>query len=204
MKRTSVFGILLMSLSLFSCKVGPDYRRPCIPTPEQWNNEVEGDYESLNLEWWRQFGDPVLVELIQIALKQNQDLLVAVWRVQEFFGYYQVAYGQLFPLITGDNLWGKERVSTKLTPLLPGIKNPDYIHSLFFNGGWEIDLWGKLRREVEARWAEVLSAEQARRSVIQTLVAAVASGYITLLHLDRQLEISLETANSRRRTLDLF
>ena len=72
------------------------------------------------------------------------------------------------------------------------------------NGSWELDLWGKLRRGTEAARADLLSQEEGRRSVILTLVTSVASAYVNLGNLDRQLDIARSTAQSRKESYDLF
>lgn len=204
MHKLSRLWILCLAFIVVGCKVGPNYHRPCISVPDHWIYEVEGDPMWANVEWWRQFNDPVLVELIEISLQGNKDLKIAAARVNEFAGLYKSTYGELFPFIGGDGIAGRELVSEKITPIGPGIKNPDNFYRLLLTGTWELDLWGKLRRATEAARADLLSSEQARRSVIQTLVSAVAIAYIDLLRLDRQLEISMHTADTREATLELF
>ena len=75
---------------------------------------------------------------------------------------------------------------------------------IFLNASWEIDLWGKVRRATEAARANILSTEEARRSVILTLVTSVASSYVNLLDLDKQLEVTRMTAKSYKEAYDLF
>lgn len=196
--------LLAFLLMTSGCMVGPNYHRPPLSVPMEWRTSVETQDFWGNLQWWEQFQDPVFPELITIALQENKDLRIAAARVQEFIGIYQRTRGDLFPLIEGNSLLGRERVSTQLTPLGPGIRNPDNIYQLFAGGSWEIDLWGKLRRATEAACAELLASAEARKSVIQTLVTAVAIAYIDLLRLDRQLEIAIYTTETRYKALEIF
>lgn len=201
MHRTALYVFLIL---LSGCMVGPNYRRPYVEIPCGWNTTLEEFSTSSNLAWWSEFNDPVLDELIKIALQENQDLRLATARVDEFLGLYRVSYSDLLPRVEGEGSYHREKISEKVTPSAPGVKNPDNIYRAFLKGSWELDLWGKIRRATEAACAELLASEEARLSVIQTLVSAVASTYIDILRLDRQLEISIHTANTRRDTLDLF
>ena len=84
------------------------------------------------------------------------------------------------------------------------MKNPSDNYQAGFNGSWEIDIWGKLRRATEASKADLLSTEEARQAVILSLVSAVANGYITLRDFDKQLEIATRTAKTREESYKLF
>lgn|GEM_PF-3479889 len=76
----------LLALVLSGCMMGPDYRRPTIETPKSWRFEEKEAREISNAAWWEQFNDPILNELIQVALKENKDLKIATARVEEFMG----------------------------------------------------------------------------------------------------------------------
>jgi len=197
-----IFVLILFLLS--GCMVGPNYHRPCLDIPNNWETSLSPTVSDVNLVWWEQFGDPTLNELIVIALNYNQDLRLATCRVDEFLGLYQITRADLFPRVDGESLYGRERVSESLTPTGPGIKNPDNVYGILVSGRWELDLWGKLRRATEASIAELLASEEARQTVIQTLVSAVATTYIDILRLEEQLKISYNTAETRRKTLELF
>jgi multidrug efflux system outer membrane protein len=84
------------------------------------------------------------------------------------------------------------------------LTNPTDSYQAAFSGAWEIDLWGKLRRANEAARADLLSTEEARQSVILSLVSAVANGYITLRDLDKQLEVAVRTVKAREDSYKLF
>ena len=80
--------------------------------------------------------------------------------------------------------------------------NDSYLAAL--NVGWELDIWGRIRRSTEAARAQLLAAEEVRSTVILTLVSSVASSYINLLSLDKQLVIAKRTLESRGETVELF
>lgn len=196
--------LTFLALALSGCTVGPNYHRPCVCVPCEWRTELHGNEEYVNTLWWKMFDDPVLDCLIETALAENKDLLIATARVFEFMGRYRSTRGVEFPQLGAAGSFGREKVSERVTPLAALGRNPDNFYQLMLTGSWEIDLWGKLRRATEAACAEVLASEYARQNVVQTLVTAVATAYIDLLRLDRQLEIAIETAATRKTTLDIF
>jgi multidrug efflux system outer membrane protein len=196
---------LLLALVLCGCTMGPDYRRPDVETPGAWRFEEKEAREISNTNWWEQFNDPVLDELIRVALKENKDLKIATARVEEFMGRYGTTRAALFPQVYGAASAGRSRI-TELgtTPLTTATENPANNYAALLNGSWELDLWGKLRRGTEAAHADLLSQEEGRISVVLTLVTSVAGAYVNLGNLDRQLDIARRTAQSRKESYDLF
>ncbi|HMK65200.1 MAG TPA: TolC family protein, partial [Thermodesulfobacteriota bacterium] len=197
--------LLLLIISLTGCMIGPDYRRPPIETPTNWRFEDKGAKDLVNTAWWEQFNDPVLNGLIQTALSENKDIKIAAFRVEEYLGRYGVVRANLFPQVNAQALGQQKRVTEYLTPPWPATAdNPYTDFQALLSASWEIDLWGKLRRASEAARAELLGTEEARQAVILTVVTAVASAYMDLRDLDKQLEIAQQTAESRQNAYDLF
>jgi len=202
MKKTI---ILLIIISLTGCAVGPDYKRPAVDVPQSFRFEDKEARDLANTAWWQQFDDPVLNELIQIALRENKDVKVAVARIGQFVGRYVTTRAALFPQIGVGASGGYQRLTeTGLPPLSSSVKNPNDVWDVFLNGNWEIDIWGKIRRATEAARAGILSSEEGRRTVILSLVAAVASAYIDLRDADREMEISRKTAEAYKESLRIF
>ncbi len=196
---------LLISLSLAGCMVGPDYRRPEVEAPKSWRFAEKEARDLVNTAWWEQFNDPVLNELIAIAIRENKDLKIATARVEEFRGRYAVIRAPLFPQVGAGASAGGER-TTELGQTRPAATstNPSELYQVNFFATWEIDLWGKLRRATEAARADLLATEEAKRGVILSLVSSVAGAYINLADLDRQLEIAEKTAKSREESYRIF
>jgi len=185
--------------------VGPDYQRPGADIPPAWRYEEKEARDLANTAWWQQFNDPVLNGLIRTALQQNKDLLIATGRIEEFFGRYFSTRGDQFPSGGGNADAFRQRLSEKSTVQpIDGKHNPYNQYEGFLGAAWEIDFWGKFRRATEAARAELLGTEEARRTVVLTLVSAVATAYMDIRALDKQLEITQRTAESRKGTLDLF
>jgi multidrug efflux system outer membrane protein len=200
-----VFISFLFTLILSGCAVGPNYQRPSVETPPSWRFEEKEAKEVANTAWWEQFEDPVLNELIQIALKENKDLKIAAARVEEFMGRYFTARAALFPQLVGGASAGRSRSTEKgPAPFSSAVENPADTYQVFLHTGWEINVWGKLRRATEAARAYLLSTEEGRRAVILTLVTSVASAYVNLCDLDKQLDIAKRTAKGREESFNLF
>jgi multidrug efflux system outer membrane protein len=204
--RFSAF-CLLTSAFLCGCAVGPDYERPEVVSPPAYRFEDAQARDTANTAWWTQFGDKQLERLIGIALAENKDMLIAAARVEEFYGRLGVQRGQQFPQVGVQAQGGRERQSRASNPLFqvfPGAELTNDFWSVDLGVSFELDLWGRLRRGTEAARADLLSAEENRRTVLLTLVSAVATSYVNLLDLDRQLEISRETVRSRAESLRIF
>jgi len=199
---------LIAVFILTGCMVGPDYQRPDVDTPQNWRFEDKGAKDVVNTPWWEQFNDPVLNDLILIALQENKDVKIAAARVEQFLGLYGTTRAFLFPQIGAGASAGRQRLSQSTGPVPyerdPGINTTFDSYDIFVNVNWEIDLWGKIRRATEAARADLLSTEEARRAVILTLVTAVANSYVNLRDLDKQLVLTRETAQSYKESYDLF
>jgi multidrug efflux system outer membrane protein len=199
---------LIAVFILTGCMVGPDYQRPAVDMPQNWRFEDKEAKDVVNTLWWEQFNDPVLNDLILVALQENKDVKIAAARVEQFLGLYGTTRAFLFPQIGAGASAGRQRLSQSTGPVPyeqdPGINTTFDTYDIFVNVNWEIDLWGKIRRATEAARADLLSTEEARRSVILTLVTAVANSYVNLRDLDKQLVLTRETAQSYKESYDLF
>ena len=195
----------VLTLALIGCMVGPNYQRPVVETPPSWRVEEKEAKALANTAWWEQFDDPVLNDLIQIALQENKDVKVAATRIEQFVGQYVTTRAALFPQIGAGATGGMQRATENgFTPFPSSVKNPNDYWEIFLNGNWEIDIWGKIRRATEASRAQILSSEEGRRTVILTLVASVAGTYIDLRDADMEWEISKKTAEAYKESLRIF
>jgi len=185
--------------------VGPNYQRPDVDALETWRFEEKEVKDIVNTQWWEQFHDPVLNELITTALQENKDVKIAAAVIEEYMGYYGVERAPLFPQIGAGAVAGRDRATEEgPSPLSSAVENPANNYQAFLNASWEIDLWGKLRRATEAARADFLSTEEAQRTIILSLVTSVAGAYINLCDLDKQLEIAKQTAKTREDSYNLF
>ena len=195
----------LFALLLCSCTIGPEYQRPPVDVPLDWRLNDNEATDLADTAWWQQCNDPVLGELITAALQENKDLHIAAARIEEFAGRYGITRSGLFPQIGADGQYDRQRVTESSdNPLSPGYQTTTGSYSTTLNVSWEIDLWGRIRRATESARAQLLASEEGRQGVILSLIGDVASAYINLRALDRQVEISTDTAATRKASYELF
>ncbi len=94
--RSCAFAMPI-AMAIAGCTVGPDYVRPEVESPTAWRIDYPEAAEVVNTKWWEQFGDPVLNELIESALRENLDVRIAAARVEQFIGALGTTRSQLFP-----------------------------------------------------------------------------------------------------------
>lgn len=203
--RTPLLAVTLAA-ALSACTIGPDYLRPLFETPANWRVDYPQAASLANLRWWEQFQDPVLNTLVETALRQNQDIRIAAARVEQFLGQLSTTRSQFFPQVGYGLDVSRNRATEVGGPTqLPAGTDPWYrLYQGTVSADWQIDLFGRVRRQSEAAQARVYASEQGRRGTLLTVVSGVASSYITLRSLDRQLEIARATADNYAGTLGIF
>jgi multidrug efflux system outer membrane protein len=194
----------LVAALLAGCTLGPDYRRPQVDAPKTYLYEPAA-VETINAEWWKQFGDPVLEQLIAEALANNKSVKIAAANVEQAAAVLMQTRSALFPQVSYQSSAGRTRSSqSNAIPIPGGVANPATSYQLIGGASWEIDLWGRVRRLSEAAQANLLATDEARRGVVLSLVAQVAVSYIQLRGLDEQLEVGQRTLKTYKDSLDLF
>jgi multidrug efflux system outer membrane protein len=195
--------VALLALLASGCMVGPDYVRPPLDAPAGWRLSDQDARDLANTAWWEQFADPVLNDLVATALRENRDLMIASARVEQFAGNYGFVRSGLFPQL-GASADARRQRDVGAVVLGAGQDNTFSTYNVVLNASWEIDIWGRIRRQTEAARAQLLASEEGRRGVILSLVGSVAGAYVNLRDLDRQLEIARATAKSRGESYELF
>jgi multidrug efflux system outer membrane protein len=218
---------MLGAFLLTACKVGPNYRRPELDVPDHWSADGQSAFESSipsravadatsGDAWWRVFGDATLDRLVDSAARQNLDVAQAELRIAESRAQRDVAAGPLFPTVNGTGFAARTRLSdngigTAFSGNSSGAGSgstsgmPSWLN--FFQAGfdatWELDLFGRVRRSVDAADAEVRSAEAARAAALVSLSAEIARVYFNLLGYQRQLNIALQEIKTQERRQEL-
>ena len=183
--------------------LGPDYQRPELEVPETYRQAIDEGESLANLPWWTLFRDPKLVELVQVALENNRDLLIAAARVEEYRALLGVSESRLWPEVNAAASAGRARNSRNS---LPGglLGDPVDQYRVGAEVFFEVDLFGRLRRSNEAARAQLLATEEARVALTISLVASVAEAYMRLRDLDQRFEISGRTRNARAESLEII
>jgi len=202
MRRLAAASIVLALLT--GCAVGPNYKQPPVVVPDVYRDVQGPPAPAASLAdqpWWEVFNDPVLVQLINEALVDGYDPKIAAARVEEAAARAGIARSQFFPQIDYGGQWSRGRNSVFVPPFSTATGNLNQVN---VNFGWELDVWGRIRRLNEAAKAQYLASEEARRGVLLTLVSEVAINYFVLRGLDEQLAITKETVASFQETYNLF
>jgi multidrug efflux system outer membrane protein len=199
--------MFLLSAALLNsgCTVGPNYKRPSVAVPGSYRGTVSDEPTQTQLavlgdrKWWDIFQDKQLRTLVRTALAQNYDLRIAASRVLEARAQLGIVRADQFPTLgAGAGIADARQAQSKFLPAFETSTG-----QVNLSAAWELDFWGKYRRATEAARANLLASEWARREVLSTLVANVASAYFQLRALDLQLEISRRTLASRQESLRL-
>jgi multidrug efflux system outer membrane protein len=191
--------------ALAGCTAGPDFVRPQLQSPTAWRIDYPKAAEVANTAWWEQFGDPVLNQLIDGALRDNLDVRVAAARIDQFLGALGSTDSQAYPQLGYGAGAARSRASREGQPPIPEpVNNHFSLYQASLSASWQLDLFGRVRRLSEAAQAQVYASEQGQRGVVLTLVTGVATGYIALRALDRQLEIARSTAANFGETARIF
>ncbi len=186
------------------CKVGPDFVTPSIPWLEPAYHDAvlaEPPVEPELTTWWAQFNDPVMAGVLDQAACENLSLREAYFRVVEARALVTVARGELFPEVFGTGSYSHRQTSLNANQFIipPTLRTSYDLYSAGFDAGWEIDLWGKLRRLVEAAEYDFNASEAARRDVLVTLLGDTGAAYIQFRVAQQRLNIAkanLERQNS--------
>jgi multidrug efflux system outer membrane protein len=202
MVRRWLLAIPLMLLA--GCKVGPNYKRPPVNTPDAYRGLApdavpQTNASIANEKWWTVFDDQQLQALIHKALAQNYDVRIAATRVLEAQAQVGITRADQFPNIYGGA--SARDLHIPETKLLSSTTTS--ANQLNLSLAWELDFWGKYRRATEAARANLLSTEWGQKAVIWSLVSNVASAYFQLLELDMELDISKRALASRQESLRL-
>jgi multidrug efflux system outer membrane protein len=192
-----IVALAVLVSSCAGCVLGPDYVRPTVDVPASYRFGQAAELHSTLADvpaWWRSFGDAELDALVSEALIANHDLRIATARVDEFAARVVATHAQALPQVGYGASAGRQGAGERVVGS----------YSAVLSASWELDLWGRIKREDEAARANLLGTEQARLGVALTLVSAVVSGYVTLLDLDRRLAVSEATVKGRKENVDIF
>ncbi|MGR8999776.1 MAG: efflux transporter outer membrane subunit [Gammaproteobacteria bacterium] len=218
MMRYSI--VLSITMLVIGCTVGPDYKRPVVPVPEQWSEAQKGSRKgppqaqpALPDKWWQTFNDPVLNQLITDAIAANLDLKQALVRVKEARAQRWITITAGLPSITGRSNVTRRFNNTSSTSQTGGTSSAGAgfgvgnqlinIFQLGFDAQWELDFFGGERRAIEAADATVGSEIESSRNVLVTLLGEVAANYIELRVNQQLIAITRENLSSQQETVRL-
>ena len=194
-----LFIAVVLLLLTWSCTMGPNYKRPVVATPAAYRGadtaSPAGAGSLADVKWFDLFQDATLTKLVTVALEQNFDLRIAAERVLQARAIYGITRADQLPSVDAS----ADVVATRFSQaganraIRAGDDSDVTYTQAGFSLGWELDVWGRVRRLTESARAQYLATEEARRGVVTTLVADVTNTYLTLRALDLELEIARRT-----------
>jgi outer membrane protein, multidrug efflux system len=196
-------GFVLLAFVL-GCTVGPNYQKSEPVVPTNWGETERVGITTKPLDvtrWWTLFGDEELDSLIDRAVRSNKDLKLAEAHIREARAQLKIAGSQAFPTIDTSGSYTRFNQSDNILGSQAGVK-----YSLFqagFDASWEIDLFGGVRRGVEAAEADLAASQEDRRDVLVTLLGEVATNYLQVRGSQRRIAIAQDNIKAEQQTLEL-
>jgi NodT family efflux transporter outer membrane factor (OMF) lipoprotein len=211
--HTILAASLMATLALAGCEVGPDYEKPQTALPADWTaSEAQvtvNDKDAIDQQWWDNFHDPVLSQLIARANDNNPDLQIAEARIAQARSQEDAAFAALLPRADIKGTATREANQVAFpgsnTPgsLGPLLKKPYNIFQTGFDASWELDLFGGNRRAEEAATARMQASEASRDDALVSLMAEVARSYVDIRQYQAQIAITQDTIASNQKTVDI-
>ena len=216
-----VIGGLTFILSVGGCMVGPDYQRPEIEVPTDWKSlDTQGAETGPHVvteilpeaEWWEAFENEELSGFIEQALRKNHNVREAAFRVMEGRANILSAGASLYPQLDVNGTVDRVQLSDTLFPDQGSGGAPEFgLSGASFSLGratmdlsWELDLWGRIRRGIEAASADMDALEMDRRAVALSLISDVGQTYFRVREFDEQIEIAQKNLAIREDSLGLI
>lgn len=195
-------------VTLFSgCTLGPDYQRPPLDLPTAWpaQDSIQLTNETNDAQWWQLYEDPALNQLVDDALSHNRDLRIAAERVNEARAQARIADTYLLPVVSANATADRTKSSLDGSfPPPPGVSRTSSNYRATLDVSYELDLFGRYRRESESALALYLATASAQDALRLSLIAQVCEQYFRLLALDANHDVFMRTLESRNETVRLF
>ena len=204
MKRLGRRLAVVLLIGIQGCAVGPDYRPPELTMPGAWAQRDQVGVTSAPADlaaWWRGFRDPVLDTLIDRAIAKNLDLKIALANVREARALRGVAGADQFPAVNASGAYARVKDSENARPLPPGFDPEHHLFLVGLDASWELDIWGRVRRSVEAAGATLEATEDNRRDVQVIVLAEVARNLVEVRSAQQRLLIAQDNIRASRRWL---
>ena len=197
----SVLVLVTISALLAGCAVGPNYKKPATPAAASFASAQSPTYSSdeVQTEFWKQFGDDTLNQLVSDALDANHDLRIALGRLVEARAARHQAAFDYAPTVTASGGYTKQQVPAIASPVGAG-----YNYALYdagFDATWELDLFGRIRRENEAARADLEGAEATLHDAQVSVIAEVARTYFELRGEQNELAVAQRNVENQQETL---
>ena len=204
MNRSVRLSLVLLGALVPGCKLAPTYERPKTALPEAYAGQAPapGAVSFADVAWFDLFHDPVLRELVRIAIQRNTDLQIAANRVLQTEVQVGIARSYLSPAVTSGPS-ASRGVDASARSLQGANAAPGSQYVVNMGVSYELDFWGRLRSQTDVARAQFLASQENRNLILQTLVTGLAQAYFQLRELDAELDLARKTLDSRQGSLKL-
>ncbi|MCI0415769.1 efflux transporter outer membrane subunit [bacterium] len=203
----NICGAGLLALILVGCTVGPNYKSVKTKVPENFANSKSPAHPGEFAKWWTTLQDPTLDSLVERAVHSNPDLRFAEARLREARAQRGVVKADLLPTVNVSGSYQRSRASKNIGTQQGSSQSTNAVEGDLYQAGfdasWEIDVFGGIRREIEAADADLAAEIENRRNVLVTLLAEVARNYVELRTSQRQVTIAQANLKAQQETLEL-
>lgn len=200
------FNLTLLCAALLSaCAVGPDYKAPATDVGPAFSNATNPEFSAKDVEvaWWKLFDDKDLTELVDQAVLHNRDLQAARANLREARALYLESGLNLAPIVTSHANYTDQKRSAAALNNRAFAPRELKLWNVGFDAFWEVDFFGRVRRNVEASSDEVDAQEASLRDLGVSLIAEVARNYFELRGLQNQLATAVKNAENQTQTLEI-
>lgn len=195
------WAMAVSALLVAGCTLGPDYQRPDRTAPSHWQAVPAAPEAALPDRWWTLFGDDALSSHVEATLAANQDLSAALARYDQSRALLGVARAGEFPTVSLDPSYQRARTSGTVSNALPALETT--LWRVPVDVAYEVDLWGRVRRSVEAARAHMEGRADTIAALRLSLAASTASTYLSLRSADRDIAVLSQTVSLRQDALTL-
>lgn len=195
--------LLSVIIFFFGCKMSPKYERPEAPIPKKFEvadfqEKTENEKLASEISWKEFFADPKLQNVIELALKNNRDLRIAVLNIEKASAFYRIQRSELMPTLALSGTVSKEKDSS-------GDQQTSTQYSVGVGFvSWELDFFGRIRSLKEAALQQFFSTEQARLATRISLISGVAKSYYTLAASQENYQLAISTVKVQQESYDLI
>jgi multidrug efflux system outer membrane protein len=210
MNKNILILIVGLCASLAGCTLAPKYSRPQSPIPANWpsgaaysaSQPATSPADAAQINWQDFYSDQKLQQVVELALQNNRDLMLAALNVQRSRALYGVQLAELFPIINAIGSVSKQQVPADLSTTGQPLTTEQYGTNIGLSS-WEIDFFGRIRSLTDRALQEYLASEQARRSAQIILISEVGKAYLTLAAERDILKLAQTTLETQQAAYDL-
>ena len=209
MRAELLLLLILALLAVAGCAIGPDFQRPKTTVSANWQDIADPRVSTSSATyrgWWKAFNDPVLDQLIERAYRENLSLRQAGVRVLQARAQLGIAVGEIFPQTQqaiGSVQYNRTSDRGALAAAAQGRSVAYWQSEIGAQASWELDFWGKIRRNIESADASLLSTLADYDNTLVTLTADVANAYVTIRTAEERIRIARENVETQQESLKI-